>query len=73
MRRSHPGRVREGLRSGFWGVKPRSLSHALSERGLNRMANSSSINWASRGAVHNSVANPCSAGLPRSHRRAIFS
>jgi hypothetical protein len=30
-----------GTRWGFWEVKARSLNHALSDRGLNRMANSS--------------------------------
>ncbi len=45
-----------------WGVKPRSLNHAQRERGLNRTANSSSISWFSREAVHSSVAQPMLGG-----------
>src|SRR5512142_374442 len=69
-----PGSRSRGTRSGFWGVKPRSLSHALRERGLNRMPNSSSISWASRRAVHNSgdgeLGGPARYGASRQSLRA---
>jgi hypothetical protein len=62
-----------GTRSGFWRVGPRSRSHRVRDRGLDRTPNSCSIDWADRAVLHNSVPRPCSLGLSFNHRRSIFS
>src|SRR5512142_1545461 len=62
-----------GTRWGFWGVKPRTRSQSQRYLGLRRIPNSCRINWARRGALHSSVANPCVVGSSSSQRRMIFS
>src|ERR1700722_1774392 len=62
-----------GTRCGFWGVNPRSRSHALRYLGWSRMPNSSSISCPSRAAVQSSVSKPWWVGGSISQRSAIFS
>lgn len=54
-------------------MNPRSRNQELRDLGLSWTPNSSRISRVSRGAVRNSVSNPCSVGLSASHRRLIFS
>src|SRR6266540_1922779 len=62
-----------GTRSGFCKVKSWDRSQRRNDRGCNATSHSSSTNWASRDAVHSSVAKPNSVGLSFSQRSMIFS
>src|SRR5579871_3242341 len=60
-------------RRGFGGVKPRCRNQRVRESGCKEIPHSCSINCASRGALHSSVAKPYAVGRSASQRRTILS